>query len=47
MTAETETGGYEMISRLNEKYHGNPDYPKHPGEVRVTYKIKPERIYPA
>jgi PPOX class probable F420-dependent enzyme len=40
---ETEVGGYEMISRLNQKYHGNPNYPKRP-EVRVTYKILPEKI---
>jgi PPOX class probable F420-dependent enzyme len=44
VTDETEEGGYEMISRLNQKYHGNPDYPKRPGEVRVTYKIIPARI---
>ncbi len=39
---ETEQGGYEMICRLNEKYHGKYEYPKRPGEVRVTYKIAPE-----
>jgi PPOX class probable F420-dependent enzyme len=43
---ETEEGGYEMISRLNQKYHGNSDYPKRPGEVRVTYKIRPQDIFP-
>jgi PPOX class probable F420-dependent enzyme len=43
---ETEEGGYEQISALNVKYHGNPDYPKRPGEVRVTYKVRPERVYP-
>ncbi len=47
VTEETEVGGYEMISRLNQKYHGHPNYPKNPGEVRVTYKITPERIYPS
>ncbi len=40
---ETEHGGYEMICRLNQKYHGNPNYPKRP-ETRVTYKILPEKI---
>jgi len=40
---ETEQGGYEMICRLNQKYHGNPNYPKRP-ETRVTYKILPEKI---
>ena len=44
VTEESEQGGYEMICRLNEKYHGNPDYPKRPGEIRVTYKISPVRV---
>ena len=43
---ETEEGAYDMIRRLNEKYHGKYDYPKYPGEVRVTYKILPERVSP-
>jgi PPOX class probable F420-dependent enzyme len=41
---ETEEGAYDMICKLNEKYHGKYEYPKYPGEVRVTYKILPERI---
>ena len=41
---ETEVGGYDMICRLNEKYHGKYEYPKRPGEVRVTYKILPEHF---
>lgn len=41
---ETEEGAYEMICSLNQKYHGTPDYPKRPGEVRVTYKILPEHF---
>ncbi len=41
---ETETGGYDEICDLNEKYHGNRNYPKNAGEVRVTYKISPERV---
>jgi len=40
---QTEAGGYEMICSLNEKYHGKYEFPKRPGEVRVTYKILPER----
>lgn len=40
---ETEEGAYEQICALSEKYHGNRDYPKNPGEQRVTYKILPER----
>ncbi len=43
--AETEEGGYDMICRLNEKYHGKYEYPKRPGEVRVTYRILPERVF--
>ena len=41
---ETEQGAYEMICRLNEKYHGKYEYPKRPGEVRVTFKILPEHF---
>jgi PPOX class probable F420-dependent enzyme len=41
---ETEEGAYEMICRLNEKYHGKREFPKRAGEVRVTYKILPEKI---
>ena len=41
---ETEQGGYDMICHLNEKYHGDRNYPRRPGEVRVTYKILPERF---
>ena len=43
---EAEEGGYDMICRLNEKYHGKHEYPKRPGEVRVTYTILPESVYP-
>lgn len=41
---ETETGGYEMICALAEKYQGKREFPKNPGEVRVTYKILPEHF---
>jgi PPOX class probable F420-dependent enzyme len=44
---ETEEGGYDQICKLNEKYHGKFEYPKRPGEVRVTYKIRPEKVSPA
>jgi PPOX class probable F420-dependent enzyme len=44
IVAESEEGGYEQISALNVKYHGHPNYPKRPGEVRVTYKVRPERV---
>ena len=41
---ETEEGAYYMICRLNEKYHGKREFPKRAGEVRVTYKILPEKM---
>jgi PPOX class probable F420-dependent enzyme len=44
VVVETEEGGYDMICHLNQKYHGKYEYPKRPGEVRVTYKILPERF---
>lgn len=42
---ETEEGAYEMICSLNEKYHGKYEFPKHPGQVRVTYKVAPEKVF--
>ncbi len=44
ITGETEEGAYDVICQLNEKYHGNPEFPKVPGEVRVTYTITPEQV---
>ena len=46
VVGEMEDGGYDMICRLNEKYHGKYEYPKRPGEVRVTYTILPESVSP-
>ena len=46
VVAETEEGGYDEICDLNLKYQGNRDYPVRPGEVRVTYKIQPDRVQP-
>ncbi len=43
---ETEEGGYEEICDLNLKYRGSLNYPKRNGEVRVTYKIRPDSVYP-
>ncbi len=40
---ETEEGGYEQICKLNEKYHGKYEFPRRPGQVRVTYTILPEQ----
>lgn len=45
VVGETEEGGYEMICRLNAKYHGNPNFPKVPGQVRVTYRIRPVKVF--
>jgi hypothetical protein len=42
---ETEEGGFDMICRLNNKYHGTPNYPKVEGQVRVTYKILPTKVF--
>ncbi len=44
VTAETEEGAYETICDLRLKYRGDRNYPKNPGEVRVTYKILPEQV---
>lgn len=43
----TEKGGSDHIDRLAKKYLGADKYPySQPGEVRVIYKIKPDRIIP-
>ena len=43
VVSETEEGAYEQICDLRQKYHGDRNYPKNPGEQRVTYKVVPER----
>ena len=43
---ETEEGAYDVICDLRLKYRGDRDYPKNPGEVRVTYKVLPEQAFP-
>jgi PPOX class probable F420-dependent enzyme len=41
----TEAGADAHIDRLAKKYLGQDRYPyRRPGEVRVTYKIAPERV---
>ena len=41
----TETGANEHIDALAKKYTGQDRYGNHkPGEVRVIYKILPERV---
>jgi PPOX class probable F420-dependent enzyme len=41
----TTEGGDEHIDKLMKKYTGKDQYPwKQPGEVRVIYKIAPEKV---
>ena len=41
----TQNGADEHINSLSQKYLGNPVYPyRKPGEVRVLYKIEPEKF---
>ena len=42
---ETEEGGYDKICDLNFKYKGTRAFSKIAGQVRVTYRIRPERSY--
>jgi hypothetical protein len=42
--AETEEGAFEQICDLRLKYRGDRNYPRRPGEVRVTYKVRPEHV---
>jgi len=44
VVVETEEGAAEQIADLAEKYHGKREYPLPSGEVRVTYKVLPERV---
>jgi PPOX class probable F420-dependent enzyme len=41
----TEKGADDHINKLSKKYLGKDVYPfRQPGEVRVLYKIEPERV---
>jgi PPOX class probable F420-dependent enzyme len=41
----TQNGADDHINKLSQKYLGKPQYPyRQPGEVRVTYKIEPQKI---
>jgi PPOX class probable F420-dependent enzyme len=41
----TQKGADEHINSLSQKYLGKPEYPyRQPGEVRVLYKIEPEKV---
>ena len=43
---ETEEGAFDVICDLRLKYRGDRNFPKNPGEVRVTYKVLPEHVFP-
>jgi PPOX class probable F420-dependent enzyme len=43
VVSESEEGAYDQICELAMKYQGKRNYPKNPGEQRVTYKVRPER----
>jgi PPOX class probable F420-dependent enzyme len=41
----TQNGADDLINKLSQKYLGKPEYPyRKPGEVRVIYKIAPQKI---
>jgi len=41
----TQNGADAHINSLSQKYLGKPEYPyRQPGEVRVLYKIEPEKV---
>jgi PPOX class probable F420-dependent enzyme len=41
----TQNGADDHINSLSQKYLNKPVYPfRQPGEVRVTYKIEPQKI---
>ena len=42
---ETEEGAWDQIDDLNLKYNGHRNFTRRPGQVRVTYKIRPERVF--
>jgi PPOX class probable F420-dependent enzyme len=44
VVVETEEGAAEVIADLAEKYQGKREYPLPAGQVRVTYKVLPERV---
>lgn len=42
VVAESEDGAWDSICDLREKYHGDRNYPRREGEVRVIYRVRPE-----
>jgi PPOX class probable F420-dependent enzyme len=41
----TEEGAFDVICDLREKYEGDRNFPRRPGQVRVTYKVLPEHVF--
>ena len=41
----TEEGALDVINALSDKYEGRPYPPLKPGEVRVTLRLAPERVF--
>ena len=41
----TETGADEHIYKLNMKYLDGAQWTSRPGQVRVIYRIKPEKVF--
>lgn len=41
----TEEGADEHINALNMKYHDGEQWKPRPGQVRVIYKIEPEKVF--
>ena len=41
----TETGADEHINKLNMKYHDGEQWNYRPGQVRVIYKIEPDKVF--
>jgi hypothetical protein len=46
VVVETEEGAAEQIKDLSLKYNGTRNFDLPPGQVRVTYKVLPEKISP-
>ena len=45
VTEITTDGAWDHIHKLNLKYTGSSDYPKHEGQVRLVIKILPEHEF--
>ncbi len=46
VVVETEEDAAEQIKDLSLKYNGTRNFDLPPGQVRVTYKVLPEKISP-